>query len=114
MSRVVEKPWGHELIWAETEQYVGKYLFIESGKRLSRQYHERKDEAILVIGGKLTLEIGEADSLESLLLGNYESYRIKPGTIHRFCANNGPVHLIEASTAELDDVVRISDDYGRD
>ena len=114
MSRIVEKPWGHELIWAETEHYIGKYLFIEPGKRLSRQYHEYKDETILVIGGKLTLEIGEADNLESFVLGNYESHRIEPGTIHRFCANHGPVHLIEASTTELEDVVRVSDDYGRE
>ena len=59
MSRIVEKPWGHELIWAETDKYVGKYLYIEPGKRLSRQYHEVKDETILVVSGNLTLQIGE-------------------------------------------------------
>lgn len=114
MSRIVEKPWGHELIWAETDKYVGKYLYIESGKRLSRQYHEVKDETILVISGNLTLQIGEGDDMETIELGNYDSFHITPGTIHRFCATKGSVHLIEASTPELDDVVRIQDDFGRD
>jgi len=72
-----------------------------------------KDETILVIGGKLTLEVGEGAESESLTLGNYESYRIKPGVVHRFGAEQRPVHLIEVSTTELDDVVRIEDDYGR-
>ena len=113
MSRIVDKPWGHELIWAETDKYVGKYLFIESGKRLSRQYHEKKDETIFVIGGKLTLEIGEGGEQKKITLGNYESYHITPGTIHRFCAEHGAVHLIEASTTELNDVIRLEDDFNR-
>tara|TARA_Y100000034_G_scaffold6679_1_gene7362 strand:- start:4730 stop:5080 length:351 start_codon:yes stop_codon:yes gene_type:complete len=114
MSRIVEKPWGHEMIWAETDKYVGKYLYIKAGNRLSRQYHEMKDETILVIGGKLTLEVGEGPDAKTLILGNYESYHIEPGTVHRFGAAQRPVHLVEVSTTELDDVVRIEDDYGRE
>ena len=113
MSRIVEKPWGHELIWAETDKYVGKYLYIEPGKRLSRQYHEVKDETILVVSGNLTLQIGEGDDMETIELGNYESFHITHLTVHRFCATKGSVHLIEVSTPELDDIVRVQDDFGR-
>jgi len=113
MSRRVEKPWGHEDIWAETERYVGKVLSIVGGKRLSLQYHEKKDESILVISGRLRLELeNEAGELEVFELGPGESRRIPTGRKHRFGAIED-CDLVEVSTPELDDVVRVQDDFGR-
>ena len=87
MVRRVEKPWGHVAIWAETERYVGKLLVISKGQRLSLQYHEHKDESILVIRGRLQLELeNERGELETRELGRGESYRILPGRRHRFAA----------------------------
>tara|TARA_Y100000310_G_C20687031_1_gene819698 strand:+ start:2957 stop:3322 length:366 start_codon:yes stop_codon:yes gene_type:complete len=108
----VDKPWGHEEIWARTERYVGKRLYIESGKRLSRQYHEKKDETVWVMSGVLLLEIGD-DEVQTMELSPGESYHIEPGTVHRFGAAEEDVELIEVSTPELEDVVRLEDDYGR-
>ena len=108
----VDKPWGHEIRWAINEKYLGKILFISRGKRLSKQYHNVKDETIYVLAGILVLEIGEEGTRHILKEG--DSYRIEPKTIHRFCAPiDCSVKLIEVSTPEIDDVVRISDDYGR-
>jgi mannose-6-phosphate isomerase-like protein (cupin superfamily) len=111
--RIVEKPWGHEEIWAETDRYVGKYLHIKSGKRLSRQYHQKKEETIRVLEGELLLELGTSANIEQRMLKKGEVYHITPNTIHRFCAVKEDVILVEVSTTELDDVVRISDDYNR-
>ena len=114
----VEKPWGYEIRWAVNEKYLGKLLFIKDGNRLSRQYHEIKDETIYVLEGSLMLEIGphmsvrEQESIKEVV-NEGESRRIHPGMIHRFCAEAGDVVLIEVSTPEIDDVVRLSDDYGR-
>ena len=114
MSRKVTKPWGWEIIWAETDYFVGKMLFIQAGQRLSRQYHEKKDETIYVVQGALTLEIGEGEEMEVKTLIPGSSYHITPGTVHRFCATRVRVILMEVSTPELDDVIRIEDDYERD
>lgn len=113
-ERRVEKPWGYERIWAHTERYVGKVLVIEAGKRLSLQYHRSKDESILVVRGRLQLEL-EDDSgrLVAHELGPGEHRRIPTGRKHRFSGIER-VELVEVSTPELDDVVRISDDYGRE
>mgnify|MGYP003136008713 FL=1 len=116
----VDKPWGHEVRWAINDKYLGKILHINPSQRLSRQYHEVKDETIYVLSGILILELGQdenknnkASSIKVMETG--ESYRIKPGTIHRFCApSDCHVRLIEVSTPEIDDVVRLQDDYGRD
>jgi len=106
----IEKPWGHELIWAHTPRYVGKILHIKEGHKLSRQYHVKKDETILVLQGNLVLELDET----SQVLGPQESRHIPTGTIHRFCATaRGDVTLVEVSTPELEDVVRLDDEYGR-
>jgi quercetin dioxygenase-like cupin family protein len=114
MIRKIEKPWGHEIIWAETDKYVGKVLFIKQGERLSLQYHEIKEETIYVVEGELTLIHGGEDTvLDSSTLQPGESFHVAPGTIHRFAAKNGDVTLVEVSTPELDDVVRIQDDYKR-
>ncbi len=113
MSRRVEKPWGHEEIWAETDRYVGKILFIKAGERLSLQHHREKDETIRVLTGTMVLELeDESGKLEVIPLKPEMSARIKPGYKHRMTAETN-VELLEVSTPELDDVVRHEDDYGR-
>ena len=114
-SRRVEKPWGHEEIWAHTERYAAKILVIEAGQRLSLQFHERKDESILVTRGRLHLHLeGEDGELVVHELEPGEHRRIPVGRKHRFEAVSERVELIEVSTPELDDVVRLEDDYGRE
>jgi mannose-6-phosphate isomerase len=113
-GRRVDKPWGHELIWAHTERYVGKVLVIETGKRLSLQRHEVKDESILVRAGRLRLYLEDEDGVvREHDLGPGEHRRIPVGRIHRFEAIER-CELIEVSTPELDDVVRLEDDFGRE
>lgn len=111
--RRVEKPWGHEEIWAETERYAGKFLIIRDGQMLSRQYHEKKDESICVVDGLLDLELGQGPTLEVRRMAVGEAFHIRPGTVHRFCARSGDVRLVEVSTPELQDVVRLEDMYDR-
>jgi mannose-6-phosphate isomerase-like protein (cupin superfamily) len=111
--RIVQKPWGHEEIWAETHTYVGKYLHIKAGCRLSRQYHEKKEETIRVVSGTLLLELGSGATVTSQSLNVGEVYHVTPGTVHRFCATNTDVVIVEVSTPELSDVVRLEDDYSR-
>lgn len=114
-ARRVEKPWGHELIWAHTDRYVGKVIAIDPGKRLSLQYHERKDESLLVIRGTLRLHLeDDAGEIATHDLGPGEHRRVPVGRKHRFEALDEPVELVEVSTPELDDVVRLSDDFGRE
>lgn len=111
--RIVEKPWGHEEIWAEAASYVGKILVIESGHRLSLQHHERKEETIRVAQGELELVIeDDRGQLQTRLMGPGEVCEIRPGRRHRMRALTR-VEIIEVSTPELDDVVRHEDDYGR-
>ncbi len=112
--RRVEKPWGWELIWAETEQYVGKLLFIQAGEALSLQYHEVKDEAWLVHEGRARLELGRVGEEPELVeVGPGEALRYPPGTVHRVTALEDTL-VVEVSTPHLDDVVRIEDRYGRE
>jgi mannose-6-phosphate isomerase len=111
--RKIDKPWGYEFIWAETEKYVGKVLHICNGFCLSLQYHDVKDETIMVQSGVLTLEIGRDQSQQIFTLKPGETYHISPNVIHRMSALNGDVDVIEVSTPELDDVVRLEDNYGR-
>jgi mannose-6-phosphate isomerase len=113
-TRRVDKPWGHELIWALTDRYCGKILVIETGRRLSLQYHEQKDEAILVMSGRLLLHLeDEIGTMTSRELGPGESAHIAVGRRHRYEAIER-VELVEVSTPELDDVVRVEDDFGRE
>lgn len=111
--RKIDKPWGHELVWAETDKYVGKVLYIKHGCSLSLQYHNVKDETVMVKSGVLTLQVGQGDDAQILTLKEGEAYHIKPGTIHRMLAQTGDVNVLEVSTPELDDVVRLQDQYGR-
>jgi mannose-6-phosphate isomerase len=113
-ARRVDKPWGHELIWAHTDRYVGKVLVIETGKRLSLQRHLVKDESILVRAGRLRLSLEDEDGVvQTVELGPGEHRHVPTGRIHRYEAIER-VELIEVSTSELDDVVRLEDDYGRE
>ena len=109
----VEKPWGYELWWAHTDRYVGKILHINKGQSLSYQYHEVKDESLLLYSGKMALEIEEpGGTKEVLTLMPGESLRITPYTKHRMTAIE-ECEIIEVSTPEVEDVVRIEDRYGR-
>jgi mannose-6-phosphate isomerase-like protein (cupin superfamily) len=108
----VEKPWGHELRFAHTDRYAGKLLFIRAGSQLSLQYHEKKDEAFLVHEGTMELVIGRGAARRVERMGPGDSRRIPPGTVHRFRAVTDTT-LFEVSTPELDDVVRLEDDFGR-
>tara|TARA_R110000824_G_scaffold106375_2_gene251366 strand:+ start:262 stop:660 length:399 start_codon:yes stop_codon:yes gene_type:complete len=114
--QIIEKPWGHEKIWAQANRYVGKVLFIKKGHRLSRQYHRVKEETIMVLDGKLLLEAGpynQGEEVECHTLEVGDIFHVFPGTIHRFCAEESDVRLIEVSTTEINDVVRLEDDYLR-
>ncbi len=110
----VEKPWGHELIWAQTDRYVGKVLVIEAGHRLSLQLHRQKDETILVIGGRMRLHLeDETGTFRSEELGPGDHRRVVAGRRHRYEAIER-TELVEVSTPEVWDVVRLEDDYGRE
>ena len=113
-KRMVHKPWGYEIIWGETKDYVGKILCINQGHRLSRQYHKIKEETIMVLRGTLLLEVGEGENIEEHKLKRGENFHVTPGLIHRFCAPFGDVEIVEVSTPHLDDVVRLEDDYKRE
>lgn len=114
MSQIVEKPWGAEEIWAHTDRYVGKILFIKQGESLSFQYHVAKDETILVFSGRMKLEYQnpgeEFRCYQTLYPGDV--FHIAPNVRHRMTAVDD-VKIIEVSTPELDDVIRLEDDYGR-
>lgn len=110
--RTVPKPWGHELIFAENERYAGKLLVLEPGHRLSLQYHERKDETIYVLDGEVQLLVDIEGEMRELTLKAGESHRIRPGVRHRMSALVRCT-LVEVSSPELDDVVRLEDAYGR-
>ena len=111
--RRVEKPWGHELIFAHTDRYVGKLLHIEPHQALSLQYHEIKDETIHLWRGRMKFFVGpSADALEMIEMKEGDSYRVTPGTVHRVEAITD-VDILEASTPHLQDVVRLEDRYGR-
>jgi mannose-6-phosphate isomerase-like protein (cupin superfamily) len=111
--RTVEKPWGYELIWAHTERYVGKILHIKKGHSLSLQYHRQKDETIYLQSGRMRFEhYRDGEAPQESELGPGESFHITPGLRHRMTALED-CDVLEASTPELDDVVRLEDRYGR-
>jgi len=108
----VEKPWGYELVWALTERYAGKVLHVNAGHTLSCQYHNVKDETMHVLRGELILRLGQGAERTEQRLRVGESVRIRPGVIHEIEAVVDS-DVLEASTPELDDLVRLSDRYGR-
>ena len=114
-ARRVDKPWGHELIWAESEHYVGKILHVRAGHSISLQYHEIKHESWFIRCGSAVVELAArvGDELEQIEARPGDTFSFPPGTVHRLIAVED-VDVFEVSTPHLDDVVRIEDLYGRD
>ncbi len=110
--RQVAKPWGHELVFAENEKYAGKILHLDGGHCLSLQYHERKDETLYVLNGEVALSVEIEGEMQEIRLRKGEAFRIRAGVRHRLRAE-ADCDLVEVSTPELDDVVRLDDAYGR-
>ena len=109
----VDKPWGYELVYALSERYCGKVLFVRAGEQLSLQYHSVKDETIHVWSGRVEFQIGVAgEALAVEEVGPGRSFRFEPGTVHRMRAIEDTL-LLEVSTPHLDDVIRLEDRYGR-
>jgi mannose-6-phosphate isomerase-like protein (cupin superfamily) len=111
--RFVQKPWGHETIWAHTEHYVGKMLHVKAGHALSLQYHNVKDETLHLLRGEMIYRVKQGDRLVELPFKAGQSYRNTPGTIHQMEAVTD-CDILESSTPHLDDVVRLTDRYGRE
>jgi mannose-6-phosphate isomerase-like protein (cupin superfamily) len=111
----VEKPWGHETIWAHTDRYAGKILHVKAGHALSVQYHDAKDETVYLLSGELKywVKMEGSEELQDMRLGVGDAFRITPGTVHYMEAVTD-CDVLEASTPELDDVVRLNDRYGRE
>ena len=109
----VPKPWGYEIIWAHTDRYVGKVLHINAGHALSVQYHNHKDETVYLLSGEMKYWVKLGAELEDVRLKQGDAFRITPGTVHYMEAITD-CDILEASTPELDDVVRIQDRYGRE
>ena len=112
-SEYVAKPWGHEIIWARTGEYVGKVLFIKAGETLSLQYHELKEETMFLESGEVRLEVGDdVRQLQVIAFPTGSSFHIPPGLLHRLTAITD-CRIFEVSTPHLSDVVRVQDRYGR-
>jgi mannose-6-phosphate isomerase len=113
--RRVDKPWGYELIWALTDDYCGKVLFVRAGESLSLQFHREKDESWYVQSGRAELQVGAVGEavLSSEVLSPGAAFRFRPGTVHRVTALEDTT-ILEASTPQLADVVRLEDHYGRE
>ena len=111
--RRIEKPWGYELIWAETDQYVGKILHVTAGEALSLQYHEIKDETLFLLRGSLLLQAGRLEEeLVDYQVLEGQRFHLSSCTVHRMIAETD-CDILEISTPYLDDVVRLEDRYGR-
>ena len=113
--RRVEKPWGWELMWAETDAYAGKILFVQAGESLSLQFHNEKDESWYVLEGRARVELGAKGEglIEEGVVVAGAAFRFRPGTVHRVRALED-TRILEVSTPQLDDVVRLEDSYGRE
>lgn len=109
----VDKPWGYELIYAHTDRYAGKILHVDAGQALSLQYHENKDETLFLLEGEYLLVVDEGGEMVERNVRAGEAYHIPPGTRHRMVAGPQGCDILEVSTPELDDVVRLDDRYGR-
>jgi mannose-6-phosphate isomerase len=112
--RRIEKPWGHELVWAEGQGYAGKVLFVKAGESLSLQFHREKDESWLIHSGRAKVELGSVGDavLREEVVGPGAAFRLRPGTVHRITAIDDTT-ILEVSTPHLEDVVRLEDRYGR-
>ncbi|MEE8277621.1 MAG: cupin domain-containing protein [Thermoanaerobaculia bacterium] len=111
--RRVEKPWGYELIFAHTDRYAGKILHVNAGEALSLQYHEEKDETLYLLQGEYELTVEEDGAMVTRTVRAGQAYRIPPRTKHRMTAGTHGCDILEVSTPQLDDVVRLEDRYGR-
>jgi mannose-6-phosphate isomerase len=113
--RRVEKPWGWELVWAQADAYVGKILFVRAGESLSLQFHREKDESWYVQSGRARLELGDPgqEALDEEIVGSGACFHFQPGTVHRVTAVEDTT-ILEVSTPQLDDIVRLEDRYGRE
>lgn len=111
-AKHIEKPWGHETVWADTDKYIGKIIVIFGGKRLSYQYHRQKDETIFLLEGLLEVEFEAEGKRKKVLLKPGESFRNPPAQKHRYIAKED-CKLVEVSTPHMEDVVRLEDDFGR-
>lgn len=111
--RRIDKPWGYELIFAHTDSYAGKILHVNAGEALSLQYHDEKDETLYLLQGTYRLTVEEDGELVEHQVREGEVFHIRPGTRHRMVAGPAGCDIIEVSTPELDDVVRLEDRYGR-
>lgn len=109
----VPKPWGHEIWWAHTDRYVGKILFVKAGHKLSLQYHEEKDETVYLNKGSIVLAVEEGGRMVEKVLRPGDAHHIPPGVKHRMSAIEDS-EIFEASTPEVEDVVRLEDAYGRE
>ena len=113
MNRI-EKPWGYELLIEKNDRYVMKELGMNKGHKCSIQYHEKKKETVYVLSGMLKVYLGDdVDELDEIIMNPHDTMTIDPFKIHRMEAIENSVYL-EASTPELDDVVRLQDEYGRE
>lgn len=111
--RKVDKPWGYELIFAHTDRYAGKILHVDAGQALSLQYHEEKDETLFLLQGEYELTVEEDGELVQHTVSEGEAFHITPGTRHRMVGGPQGCDILEVSTPELEDVVRLEDRYGR-
>jgi len=111
-GKIIEKPWGYELIWAHTDRYVGKVLHVKKGESLSYQYHVVKDETIRLLSGVMNMDLETDGKRSSISLNPGDCLHIVPGMKHRMIAVED-CDVLEVSTPELDDVVRLEDRYGR-
>jgi len=111
--RKVEKPWGYELVFAHTDAYAGKILHVDAGQALSLQYHERKEETLYLLAGSYELVVEEGGEMVHRRLQPGDCYHVPVGTRHRMIAGPEGCDILEVSTPELDDVVRLEDRYGR-
>lgn len=109
----VEKPWGYEIWFAHTEQYVGKVIHINEGFKLSLQYHQEKDETLHCFQGNAVLVYEKEGVLVEEVMKQGRSFHVSPGTKHRLKGGEGGCDILEASTSQIEDVVRLEDDYGR-
>lgn len=111
--RKVDKPWGYEVIFAHTDRYVGKILHVDADQALSLQYHEEKDETLFLLKGEYELTVEEDGELVRHDVREGEAFHIIPGTRHRMVGGPRGCDILEVSTPELEDVVRLEDRYGR-
>jgi len=112
-AQKIDKPWGYELLWAKTKDYVGKVLFVRKGEALSLQYHEQKEETLFIESGECWIETGpDKNNLSKVVFSPGDVFHITPRTLHRIVAISD-VRIFEVSTPQLSDVVRLEDRYGR-